>query len=92
MLRQERIDEPQPEAVDIATPEFRRAALARIVQYTVAFGAAGFPQDLPAMKQRQEEQAARELETWQGEWLPNVLRPVCPGESPCSNVEVFEDY
>ena len=78
--------------VDIATPEFKRAALSRLLEYTSAFGATGFPADLPVMREWQQEQAERELEPWQREWLPFALRPTAPSEPPCDNTEVYRDY
>ena len=87
--------------VDLCTPDFKRAALARIVEYTMTFGHLDFPETIPSFGGLLDLQAQAEMPLWKREWLPNVLvaaPPPPPGAGVVPpammgavNKEVFED-
>ena len=87
------VDKQQSYVVLLDTPEFRAAALARIVQYCKIYGEAGFPETIPSFSHLVDQQRQREIPNWKVEWLPNVLIPVAPGENPreADNRQVYED-
>ena len=87
-------DDQDKGVVLLNTPEFKRAALARIVLYCGVFGGLGFPDSIESLGHLLDEQKQRETPSWKREWLPNVLVPLGEGEStkPAHNKEVFEDF
>ena len=96
MLYRETIQNPDRTVVkqQTAEPEFRRAALARLVEYTKACSALReFPPDLPSNQPRQEGQRQTEMADWQQDWLPGVIRPRNPQDTmpeACATA-VYED-
>ena len=85
--------------VGLNTPDFKRAALARIVEYTMAFGHLDFPEGIPSFADLLDKQALAETPQWKREWLPNVLEALPPpgaGIVPPSlgvlNKEVYADF
>ena len=87
--------------VDLATPQFKTAALARIVEYTMAFWNLDFPKAIPSFAGLMDKQALAETPVWQREWLPGALVPVPPPPAGAgivapallgtTNREIFED-
>ena len=75
-------------------PEFRAAALARIVDYCMRFHDKGWPEVLPSLAQRLEDQARKEQPLWKRSWLPHVLTPLETedGEPPTNNKQVYHNY
>ena len=82
MLQREPVPNPDPDVVNLDTPEFGRAALARLVEYTKACHGAlsRFPPDPPSSKLPLARQQQAEAEDWQRDWLPNVIRARAGGE------------
>ena len=77
ILERERIMEQDRSVVrrQTAKPEFKRAALARLVEYTKACNRMSqFPSDLVSNQGRREAQQNTERADWQRDWLRDVLR------------------
>ena len=83
MLNRERIpDELQvKDVVTLHMPEFKRAALARIVDYCKAYGELEFPSTVPSLAGLLEQQREMEAPQWKRDWLPNVLVEIDKGDS-----------
>ena len=96
MLTRDPIPDPDESVVNEDSLEFRKAALARIVEYTMACSSLGkFPHDLPSNKELQEAQRRTEMADWQVDWLPNALRERSDsdGHLPDACVKaVYEDF
>ena len=96
VLHRETIPNPDRTVVkeQTAEPEFKRAALARLVEYTMACSKMrGFPPDLPSNVSLQEAQRQTEVADWQDDWLRNVIRPREPQDTmpeACATA-VYED-
>lgn len=74
-LYRDPIPNPDKNVVKLAEPAFRRAALARLVEYTMACTVLNsFPPDLPSNRELLEAQRQTEMEDWQREWVPGVIR------------------
>ena len=87
------VDVQDPSVVLLNTPEFKTAALARIVQYTKIYGSAGFPDTIPSFRHLVDQQRRREIPSWKSEWLPNCLIPLEPGDTApeADNRQIYED-
>ncbi len=76
------------------TPEFRVAALARLVEYTVAATVlSGFPPDELSNRELLETQRQAEMEDWQREWVPNVIKARQDNDSvtlPACSMQIYE--
>lgn len=78
ILERKSIPEPDRSVVkrQTAKPEFKRAALARLLEYTMACSKLNrFPPDLASNQERREAQQNTERADWQRDWLQSVLRP-----------------
>ena len=75
--------------------EFRKAVLARIVEYTMAAAVLdGFPPDLPSNERLLAAQRQAEMADWQREWVPGVIRERSAADSavlPACATQVYED-
>ena len=75
MLNRAPVPNPDKDVVTLRSPEFCLAALARLVEYTVACRVLeGFPPDELSSQEQLEAQRLSEMEDWQREWVPDVLR------------------
>ena len=75
MLNRAPVPNPDGDVVTLRTPEFCLAALARLVEYTMACRVLeGFPPDELSSQEQLEAQRQSEMEDWQREWVPDVLR------------------
>ena len=96
MLTRDPIPEPDESVVNEDSLEFRKAALARIVEYTMACSVLSkFPPDLPSNRELQEQQRRTEMADWQVDWLPNVIRERSEGDGylPDACVKaVYQDF
>ena len=96
MLYRETIPNPDKTVVKEQTSDldFKRAALARLVEYTTACSVLHeFPADPPSTGSLQEAQRQTELADWQQDWLPNAVRPRGPWDTApnaCAT-SVYED-
>ena len=94
-------DQQVLEVVGLNTPDFQKAALARIVEYCMAYGHLEFPENIPSFAGLMDKQALAETPVWQREWLPGALVPVPPPPAGAgivapallgtTNREIFED-
>ena len=97
MLLRETIPNPDKTVVKQRTAEldFRHAALARLVQYTMACSKLWeFPPDLPSNRPMQEVQRQAEMADWQQDWLSGVIRPRGPQDTApeVCGTAVYENF
>ena len=85
--------EQEADVVLLSTPEFKAAALARIVDYTMIYGGLTFPKTIESLGHLLGEQKERETPAWKREWLPHVLAPLGEGENvkAVNNKEIYAD-
>ena len=76
MLQREPVQYPDLDVVNLETPEFGRAALARLVEYTMAChrNLSRFPSAPSSSHLLLAEQQQAEAEDWHRDWLPYVIR------------------
>ena len=86
--------------VELSSPDFKKAALARVIEYCMTFGHLAFPNGISSFATLLDQQAQAETPLWKRQWLPNVLEAVPPpgaGVVPPSqlgalNKEVYEAF
>ena len=93
LLQRDRVPNPEEAVVNLREPEFGQAALARLVEYTMAcrvlsrFPASPLSNELLLESQRQAEAA-----DWQQDWLRNVVREKGGGDGNLTDACVTAVY
>ena len=73
LLKRSRIQNPDKAVVNLKTQEFREAALARLIEYTMEWWDKEFPESIPSAVELLEAQKDAEKPEWKREWLPTVV-------------------